>query len=434
MIKFTSFTAIPPIYLQSYFIVVIISFLYILFKANKNSLNFLIILLFYPGLFSNSELFNNLYKILLLGITILVCINKNAFSLKNIQNNKFIVFSFFLFSASLLLSGIFNQDSFLVIFSQYSKYLIVFLSFFIIYNEFEKFQSEIPQLVKLIRSLIIIQIGLTIFKLIILGVIESIVGSITYRGGAVATVFPIVVFIFIWSINAGKLQLKDWLIILGLLILGFASNKRAIWFILPAVILIFTTYVARRKLSINQWGFIFFLPLVLYFGIRLNPTLNPEKKIWGSFDLDYTLNYVERYSFGEKNVDYEKSQGRGGATLMLFDKILNFNYTNNDLLGYGIEVYNTSDYEEFEVYDFGIQSKGAAAGFFQSYIATGFIGICVSLLFFLSLITKIKLNRYTYVILGIFIWEYFFYTGILFRIQVLPFILLFSIFLRKHIQ
>jgi len=33
------------------------------------------------------------------------------------------------------------------------------------------------------------------------------------------------------------------------------------------------------------------LPLIVYAGIRLNPTLNPDNKIWGKFDYDFA-NYL----------------------------------------------------------------------------------------------------------------------------------------------
>ena len=37
------------------------------------------------------------------------------------------------------------------------------------------------------------------------------------------------------------------------------------------------------------------IPLIFYLGVRLNPTLNKEEKIWGSFDLYMSLSIPKMY-------------------------------------------------------------------------------------------------------------------------------------------
>ena len=73
----------------------------------------------------------------------------------------------------------------------------------------------------------------------------------------------------------GLLKRIDWLLVIGLLFIGFESNKRAIWFIMPVIIALMVLYVPRIKVSTK----IIFLsivavPLVFYLGVRLTPTLN----------------------------------------------------------------------------------------------------------------------------------------------------------------
>jgi hypothetical protein len=264
---------------------------------------------------------------------------------------------------------------------------------------------------------------------------ESIVGSIGYSGGAMSTTFPLLGFMYLWVIRNGNFTKKDWYIVLGLLFIGFAGYKRAIWFIMPVLIAVFMFYVRQKKIPNRILFFsIFMIPFVFYFGIRLNPTLNKEQKVWGSFDLDYTINYTREYSFGKTNADSRTEDekiafGRGGATISLINKISNFELDEKDWIGYGLNTMYVEGANNDQLFSerFKLNGIGAATGFFQNYVVSGFIGVFATLLFFISIVFQTKNKRMRYVLLGFVLWEYFFYTGVLFRETSLAFLLIYII-------
>jgi hypothetical protein len=274
---------------------------------------------------------------------------------------------------------------------------------------------------------LLIQILLSIAKLIIIGPAESIVGSIASQGGAIATSLPMLGFMFIWLKKQGKLERNDWLVTLGLASIGFVSLKRAIWFIMPILIGLLMFYVPKRKIP-NRVAILASLaiPLVFYFGIRLNPTLNKERKIWGSFDPGFALNYAKVYSFGE-NEQSEKGVGRGGATILLIEKFVNFDFNEKEWTGYGLRFIYAANYNEFQDLNLGINHIGSATGAFQTMVSNGYIGIIAILWFALSILLKTQNRRLRYVLVGFFCWEYFFYTGSVLREMSLSFLLIYLV-------
>ena len=141
--------------------------------------------------------------------------------------------------------------------------------------------------------------------------------------------------------------------------------------------------------------------------------------MWGSFDYNYAVNYAMKYSFGEENANpNELGNGRGGATLLLYNNLSKENILEiNQLLGYGVDEVYTKDYEQFDKEKYGVDSKGAVNGVFQDYISLGYIGIFAFLFYAFSILFLIKNLRIRLVLIGFFCWEYFFYTGVIFKIH-----------------
>jgi len=119
--------------------------------------------------------------------------------------------------------------------------------------------------------------------------------------------------------------------------------------------------------------------------------------------------------------------GRGGATSFLYNKLLANDLGINDFFGEGLRFIYTTSYEEFLELGYGIHSLGSANGAFQSYIANGFAGVMSFIIFSFFIINNTKSNRLRNVLLLFFFWEYFFYTGILFRYPSLAILLIFVI-------
>jgi hypothetical protein len=425
-----SFRAYSPVLFQIYYLVVALTLMYILFKYRKDVTSILIILLFYGGLFVYlGKSVENLYKIFVLLFTVYISLRYN--SLQNFDNKSFIsIILFFVFSVFFLLSGLLNNNRFFLMFSQFSKYLIPFLFFFILKRQSKYEEWRLELISKLFLILITIQIGLSVLKYILFSSMEAIVGSISYIGGAAATVLPILGFIILWSSKKGRFKRNDWIFLIGLLFIGFASMKRAIWFILPIILLLFFNYVPKVKLRKKQFALIFIMLLLFYFGVRLNVTLNPDHKVLGRFDLDYTLNYASDYSYGKDHSgDRTLGKGRVGATLLLFTDFFEGNFEIRDLVGYGFDQIYTKTSKEFtKTSDFGVSAKGSLTGIYQGFISYGYLGTIVLVFFVISLISTIKERRIRNVLLGIFIWEYFFYTGIIFLAPSMSVMLIFLVF------
>jgi len=104
-----------------------------------------------------------------------------------------------------------------------------------------------------------------------------------------------------------------------------------------------------------------------------------------------------------------------------------------DYWGTGLQEVYTTDYEHFEDNKYGVNSKGAVTGVFQSYISSGYVGILISILLIISVCYLINEPRIRYVIALLMFWDYFFYIGLILRSQAL-FILLFFIIFYSNLQ
>jgi hypothetical protein len=408
-----------------YYSLTLISLLYVVFKF-RNYLSIFIILLFYDGLFAyyGSTVWN-IYKFVLPFFGIFIAIRINAISKKRLIEQEKLIWIFSLFTIFFFFSAYLNNDYLTLILNQYSKYCLFFISFFIV-KRFVIYRNELNRQVILIIYLLIIQGILAVIKFFIFGVLESLIGSVAYIGGAAGTVLPILGFVFIWMIRGGKLSIKDWLIILLLLFIGFGSMKRAIWFIMPVVVFLFIHYIPRKRLTKKNLIYIPVIFLIFYIGIRLNPTLNPQSDYWGKFDPGFAYKYAKDYSVGNAENNTEGS-GRVGATLNLFKSLFNNTWDRKTLFGFGLkEIYVTTS-AEFDAEKYGINTKGSATGILQTYISGGILSIITTLLLAGTVIFYVKNKRIQTTLLLIFLWEYLFYTGIILRTPALSFLLVFSI-------
>ena len=99
----------------------------------------------------------------------------------------------------------------------------------------------------------------------------------------------------------------------------------------------------------------------------------------------------------------------------------------HDIFGYGLDEVYTKTYEEFDDYKFGVRNLGSLAGVYQSYISAGYLGIFTTLLYILSLLLCVREKRIRYVLIGFIFWDYFFYSGIIMRIQALSILFIYII-------
>ena len=419
-----------------YYFVVLLTFLYITYKNRESSLKVFIILCFYSGLASfYGKAIENPYKIIVVILSIYFLLKRNSLSGLTRRERLFFL-TFILFSISFLYSAIINGDYFNLVFSQYGKYVTPVCLFFVFNRVLLKNPGTFINLKDLFFSLLTIQILLSVVKIPTIGLQETIVGSIAYLGGGQATMVPVLGFILVWLHKQGNINRKDWIYIALLLFIGFASLKRAIWFIMPFIIFLFLYYVPKKLKVSHLIYFLPLIPLVFYAGVRLSPTLNKEGKLWGTYDLQYALDYVQKYTFGKtsKISDIQLGTGRGGATFLLWKKLFNSEpFSSNDYWGTGLREVYTTDYDQFNDDKYGVNSKGSVTGVFQSYISSGYVGVIVTILLIISVLGLIKEPRIRITLALLVFWDYLFYSGLILRSQVL-FILLFYIIIYSNLQ
>jgi hypothetical protein len=179
-------------------------------------------------------------------------------------------------------------------------------------------------------------------------------------------------------------------------------------------------------------------PIVIYFGARLTPSLNPEDQVWGSFDLQHLYDYANKYQFGEEGIEGQgesiretnqvayvdgayglqneqiEAAGRGNATIELFKLIFGpRSLTEQDIWGTGLSSFYSTTYKEFDKIPLTIHLsyKGAGTGFFQQYATLGVVGAILMTIFALLPYTRIKQRRMKWVMMGVFMYDYFMYNG-----------------------
>ena len=412
---------------------------YMLWKYRRDSLLVFLVMLFFPRVFifmgKNVE---NLYKVSLLLMCLYTCWERKVWK-RYTTNDLGYILTFIVLTASFFYSTIFySHDGWTIIFSQYAKYLEMFLLWFILKDAIF-YRNEKDKILPLLYEVVILQIIISIFKLVVFRhQVEGLVGSFTISGGGIGTSFPVIGFYILYIYRKGIFKKLDWWLIVGLFLLGWTTGKRAVWIILPIIIMLFFSYV--RGVRLNKYMILGLLafPIVIYFGARLTPTLNPEHQVWGSFDLQHVFDYANKYQFGEEGIEGQseniresyqiaymggqyglrdeqiEAAGRGNATIELFKLIFGpRTLTEQDIWGTGLSSFYSTTYEEFDKLPLTIHLsyKGAGTGFFQMYATLGVVGAILMTIFSLIPYFRIKHRRIKWVMLVFFLYDYFMYNA-----------------------
>lgn len=436
-------------------ICIICALMYMLYRYRDNLLSIFLILLCWPNVFIFfGNTYSNVYKILMLLLCGYVFLREKGYQQIRGKDGWFVA-AFVLFSIQFLCATfLYSSNTITIIFSQYARYVEAFMLYFVIKRivYFEPLRRD--NLLRLLYEIGLLQIILSVIKWFTLGMVEGWVGTFSIVGGEMGTTIPILWFMVLWFYRKGRFSWKDWLYLAGLFFLGFTTGKRAVMFILPLVVAALMIYVKGIRLNRYMAIALCCVPFLFYFGVRLTPTLNPEHKVWGSFDIDYAFNYAETYQFGEKGIEGQRQQddekpyisysnsgfrhgdqieaeGRGGATIALVKLIFSERrLTDQDLWGIGFKNMYGIDYDEFDKLPLTIHinHKGSATGVFQSYVTTGVLGALCTIIFCFLPFFYCKHRRLRWVLLGITFWEYFFYTGSIFRTPIFMVVVFFVIF------
>lgn len=407
-----------------YSIITIIGLTFFIF-IKKDKFSIFLFMIFFSGVFSAiGELFDNLFKILLLFFSFLLLFDTK----QKLNINTTLVAIFLLFSISFSISIYVNRNPILYSISQYSKYLIPFIIYHFIINKLTDIISS-KYYLHLIVKLILLQVLFSVVKLFTIGFSESIVGSIAYMGGNSASILPIIGLLIVYTLNKDNIGKSEIFQIASFTLISIMSFKRIIWFLLPIFLVILNIIFGHVK---HLKYVLIAAPIIFYLGVRLNPTLNKEEKIWGSFDLEYVIWYVQDYyGLNSNNQIRDESFGRVGGNEFMINYVKAYITDIRTWFGYGPKAIYGLSYTEYEKQKFkwGVSGKGSLGGAARFLIAYGLAGMFFYLALIINFFYKNDNIKIRHLLIGFFLLEFFFYLDTLIYLPIIISLLIFSNYL-----
>lgn len=407
-----------------------------------NILIALFLVVYMQGVFSllgiSMTIIKAVIEMLVWGFFLLALLDKNT-SNRRLPGLLIILLFFVFYVISVILAGSLNFDSYSY-FRHYSNAFLVFAGAYMYHFPAHK----LYRINRFIFFLFVIQIAASVIKYFTIGRSEEHVGTMIITTGSLHTVFPltaIAFMIYAWLYLGRKRKYIFYLV--GFLFMGWVGDKRGIYFYLIVLILFLFWKRFRDNqrgsfipVSVVWWSPIIIAALVgiLYLGVRLTPSLNPEKKVWGRYDGKYLSSYIYVYNImDETSGDY---RGRFGGTYLILSEF----FTGEGLMikqkatvktiltGFGADRYVGDVEERLEKQrEIGvIKSRGLIdTGFTQSLLATGLLGVLFLLWFYGFFIRKVsavsripELNPYwktmasgTFLMGVVFLLDYFTYSS-----------------------
>jgi hypothetical protein len=306
----------------------------------------------------------------------------------------------FIFSKTILLYGVlylFWTVLVTILFSDnlyeyylYTRYFMLsFMMMYISYNIYD-FKQYTRFTLKAIDLFVLLQIIASVLLFFTLGRLERNVGTMSTSGGSLATVWPLTFAPYYFLRFVIKGQWKDILFLAGIVFIGFASGKRAVYFLIPvSLIIIYYGFlgakifmkkkVIRRRLLFSV-SFLFF---VLLLGVSGTESL-AQGNGFSLESLTSAFNYVGEYS-NKENVMNGESIGRTSATKSTFNALWS---DSNYLFGNGVTTLKGEiTYSRYNV-GYGV------TGLIRELISVGLIGGIMYLLFYMKLFVMMRKGKH----------------------------------------
>ncbi|MEH0019123.1 MAG: hypothetical protein V6Z89_05695 [Desulfobacter sp.] len=298
------------------------------------------------------------------------------YKIKNSKFMAFFVFSLLLFSFTVFVSHCLNGAVVKETISFYHYTFTACVAFFI-FSNLPLNDALVAVVLKNFEFLFIFQIIFIFFKFMIVGITESHIGTISYQGGAIATIFPLLAISYYMNkFFFVKKRLIYLFFCLSFLFMAFATGKRAIYFFLPIILFLFVivkcsleTREVRQYLKIIAVSTII-STVVFYLGVKGTPSLNPEHSRWGSFNISHVVDYVKQYNYSPQN---KYVDGRMAGLLQAFRYISEQNFA---ILFFGAGPDQLINYKSRDGTEqkFGIGSSGSITGMATYLISVGVLG------------------------------------------------------------
>jgi len=291
-----------------------------------------------------------------------------------------------------VISAIFNKNPF----SDFILFLSLSLIGFVFFRIGEIIAlgvktKDITILFKLIKILLLIQILAAIIKSVTIGQKEDYTGTLSVSEGSLGTILPLFgISVFIVTYLFDK-KILNILITCAFIFLGLVNDKRVLLYAIP--ILVFLAYILdlffkKAILKISESV----IPKLLLFGLiiaifiaitpRVLPSLNPENKIWGSWDMDYIIFYTSEYNRTKKGGNITRKDAPKHFLELLKSKSI-----ENFFLGNGpgdvIDNRFASNYSADVYSKYGVRYGGRTT-FIWFLLQVGILGVFTFLMFYLK--------------------------------------------------
>lgn len=317
---------------------------------------------------------------------------------------------FLLFFSVFLVSVIHYKDYNQEAFTFFKPFIY---SFMVFYTSFKSnfSHNELIKLYNLIGLLILIQLPTAVIKVISKGgFAEKWVGTMSYSGGSLHLIFPMLVISYLLGLYFFYNKDKKYIyLIIGFFIFGVTGAKKGVPFYLLGLIALgfLLKFHIYDKKSINFAKIISFSAaglIAFYLSVVLIPGLNKEKEIGGSFDLEWLQDKVYSYSFYDD--EKEIYQGRFGGTKVLvedfFGKTKNYlskKSLSSSLIGYKPSSFDESSYLTGNENVNEEHNRIIPTGFFRMLFALGSLGVIAFIFFYgavFNFCRKLFVDKFAY--------------------------------------
>lgn len=291
-----------------------------------------------------------------------------------------------LFITVSVLSAVLNEINSISVLLFFRDYLVVFLFFYGVLN-LTLSLYEYQKLKRLLLYLCTAQIGANIIKyLVVRDIIEPYIGTMAVLGGSLTVIFALIGTSYALANYLVSKKRIHLLWVLGFMLFSLLGGKRASIVYFPILFLLLS-YVYQRRFEqfklrgVKRFALFTILTLgLIYLSVRLMPSLNKEREVWGSFDIEYALDYTERYvTTGAGAID---AVGRSEAPIYILNMLIDDN-PYSLMLGYGAghlvkssfneQMVKSGSQEELTERLYGV-GYGARTTFLQFLLQVGILG------------------------------------------------------------
>ena len=310
-----------------------------------------------------------------------------------------------LFVVASIVSGLVNDIHILQVLLFVRRYIIPVLFLWYLFNT-DFSEKEVQIVTALILALFLSQIPVSFGKFIMVGQTERYMGTMTIFGGSLTAAFSLFGVILFFGFFLIERKFRYLLAVAGFFLFAMIGEKRAVFVFAPVVILSMV-YFSQQNISVLvrvkqiSLGLVI-APALLYLAVIMNPTLNPEDRIGGSFDFDYLMDYTENYLFPDRVIRGSAYYGRGEAPIATWNLLTQEENRVQLFVGFGagdlimsrfIDVPhdNITRGEDLITYRYDI-GYGGRTGLLWTLLQVGLTGTFLLFLFYFELFRRAVIN------------------------------------------